>query len=539
MRQTPPRVWRWLAVGLSTVAWSTAQAGCDVDEARAGGGHAHGAVGGHGGGGHEAGGDGHSGHETAAYSKTVYDSGLELFIEYPPLVVGNEAEFSAHVSTVDGYEPASEGTVAVVLTSESAPGERFESGEPVRGGLYQPVATPQHAGERRLFVSYDGPEGSATFPLGNIEVHQSAPEHPPHGDGSPGGISFSKEQQWKVDFATGKVRRRKLQPSVRAQGFVRPAPDATARLRAPFAGRVLEPEGGMPEVGEQIEAGQTLAVIAPTVDANVVPMLRADLSKAKTRVTRRKREVERLKGLVDRGAVPEKRLLDARSRLRAAEADVRAAEQRLEQYRAFDRGGPGATVPLRAPVAGTVTTRPVTPGEYVEPGEVVLRTVDETRLQLEVRVAEANLPKVDRVGGVWFEGEDGEVVELARTEKRFFARVDRIDPSTRTSSFWFGIPDGRDNLVAGQYHRVHLRTGRPEKALAVPASALVEQKGIWTAYVVHGGESFERRIVQIGTRDGDQVEIVDGLEAGDRLVTRGAYYVKLAAATTGVGSHSH
>lgn len=529
--------WRWFALGLLVVAWAGAQVGCDVEDARAGGDHAHGAASGHGGGDHEGG--KHGGHGSAAYSKTLYDSGLELFVEYPPLVVGKDAEFSAHVSTVDGYEAADEGTLSVVLTSESAPGERFESSEPIRGGLYQPVATPEHATKRRLLISYRGPKGSATFLLGEVEVYQSPPDHPPHDDGGGGDISFSKEQQWKVDFATEKAERRTLQPSVRAQGIVRPAPDATARLRAPFAGRVMEPKGGIPDVGERVEAGQTLAVIAPTVDANALPMLRADLSKAKTKVKRKKREVERLKRLVEQNAIPRKRLLDAESDLQAAQADVEAARQRIDQYQSFDRGGRGAAVYLRAPVAGTVAERPTTSGEYVEPGDIILRTIDVERLRLEVRVAEANLPKVDRVGGVWFEREDGEVVELRRTKKSYFARIDRIDPKTRTSSVWFGIPDGHEKLAGGQFHRAHLQTGDPRETLSVPATSLIEEKGIWTVYVVRTGESFERRRVEIGVRDGGQVEIVAGLEPGERIVTRGAYYVKLAAATTGVGSHSH
>lgn len=536
--QTMTCRWQWLAVGLVAAALAGAQAGCDVEGARAGGGHAHGASGSHGGGGH--GDEGHGGHGSAAFSDTVYDSGFELFVEYPPLVAGEEAEFSAHVSTVDGYEPADAGTLAVVLTSESAPGERFETNEPIRGGLYQPVTTPEHIGTRRMFIVYRGEAGTARFPLGEVEVHQSAPEHPTGSEEGDGGhIAFSKEQQWNVDFATGEAEPRRLQPSVRARGIVRSAPDAAARLRAPIAGRVLEPNGGIPEIGERVEAGDTMAVMAPTVDANALPMLRADLSKAKTEVEREKRKVERLKRLAEKGAIPRKRLLDAESDLQAARADVEAARKRIDQYQSFDRGGRGAAVHLRAPVAGRVAERPVASGEYVEPGDVILRTIDEKRLRLEVRIAEANLPNVDRIGGVWFERGDGTTVELNHTEENFFARIDRIDPETRTSSVWFGVPPGHDRLVAGQFHRVHLRTGDSREALAVPATALIERKGIWTAYVVHGGESFERRTVEVGVRDGDHVEVVDGLEPGDRIVTRGAYYVKLAAATTGVGSHSH
>jgi len=543
-----PDTWlihRPIAIGLLVFGLAIAQSGCDRSETDTGHGHSHGHGQGHG----ET---AHKDDESAAQSEVVYDSGLELFVEFPDLVVDRAATFSAHISTVDGYHPADRGTVSVVLTGQSAPGERFETDEPVRDGLYQPVATPEHGGERTLFVVYRGPDETVRFSLGEVDVRDSRdhgddhaheqPEHshqehahPEHDDG----ISFSKEQQWRVDFATGTVQTRELQPSVPAQGIVRSAPDATAELRAPFAGRILEPNDGLPDIGARVEAGQTLAVIAPTVDANALPMLRADLSKAKTKLERENREVERLKKLVEQGAIPKKRLLDAKSDLEAARADVDAARQRVDQYQSFDRGGRGAAIYLRSPIAGTVAERPVTSGEYVEPGDAILQVIDEHRLRLEARIAEANLPKLDRVSGVWFEPNDGDLVQLERTEQTYFARIERIDPATRTSSIWFGMPDDHDDLVAGQYHRVHLQSGTAKQTLAVPTSALIEEKGLWTAYVVAGPESFERRRVEIGMRDGDYVEIVDGLETGERIVTRGALFVKLAATTSGVGSHSH
>lgn len=546
-----PTIWlipRRIAICLLICGPALVQAGCDRSDTDAGHGHSHGHQRGH----EQSHNRTSHGHESTTHSEVVYDSGMELFVEFPDLVVGRSATFAAHVSTVDGYDPADRGTVSVVLTGESAPGERFETDEPVRGGLYQPVATPEHAGDRALFVVYRGPDKTVRFSLGQVDVHESQPHEDDHSEDDhshdddshahgqhDGGISFSKEQQWRVDFATGTVRKRKLQSSVPAQGIVRAAPDATARLRAPFAGRILEPNGGLPDIGDRVEAGQTLAVIAPTVDANALPMLRANLSKAKTKLEREKREVERLGKLVEQEAIPNKRLLDAKSDLEAAQADVDAARQRVDQYQSFDRGGRSAAIRLRAPIAGTVAERTVTSGEYVEPGDAILQVIDENRLHLEARVAESNLPKLDRVGGVWFEPNDGDLVQLDRTEQRYFARIDRIDPTTRTSSIWFGIPDDHDDLVAGQYHRVHLQSGSANDALALPATALIEQKGLWTAYVVTGPESFERRRVEIGMRDGAYVEIVGGLDPGERIVTRGAFFVKLAATTSGVGSHSH
>jgi len=57
--------------------------------------------------------------------------------------------------------------------------------------------------------------------------------------------------------------------------------------------------------------------------------------------------------------------------------------------------------------------------------------------------------------------------------------------------------------------------------------------------VMLGGESFERRVLRLGIRDGDYVQVKSGLEPGERIVTRGAYLVRLAAASPAEAGHGH
>jgi multidrug efflux pump subunit AcrA (membrane-fusion protein) len=76
--------------------------------------------------------------------------------------------------------------------------------------------------------------------------------------------------------------------------------------------------------------------------------------------------------------------------------------------------------------------------------------------------------------------------------------------------------------------------------LTVPASAVIDEEIDKVVFVQVSGESFERRTVQTGPTFGDRFSIVSGLEPGDRVVTRGAYVVKLAGALVAVGSaHVH
>jgi multidrug efflux pump subunit AcrA (membrane-fusion protein) len=73
----------------------------------------------------------------------------------------------------------------------------------------------------------------------------------------------------------------------------------------------------------------------------------------------------------------------------------------------------------------------------------------------------------------------------------------------------------------------------------VPAAAIVDDAGRPIVFVQREGETFERRAVTLGTRSGDLVQITDGIRTGDRVVTRGAYLVRLASLSTSVPAHGH
>jgi membrane fusion protein, heavy metal efflux system len=86
---------------------------------------------------------------------------------------------------------------------------------------------------------------------------------------------------------------------------------------------------------------------------------------------------------------------------------------------------------------------------------------------------------------------------------------------------------------------VEIWSGKSEQALAVPSSAIVDEGGQSVVFVQRGGESFERRVVAIGIRDGDQVEIFSGLKPAERVVTRGAYLVRLSGASPKAAGEGH
>ena len=76
-------------------------------------------------------------------------------------------------------------------------------------------------------------------------------------------------------------------------------------------------------------------------------------------------------------------------------------------------------------------------------------------------------------------------------------------------------------------------------AVTVPASAIVDDGGQPVVFVQVGGESFERRPVRLGHREGGDVQVIGDVAAGDRVVTTGAPLIRLAALSPQVPAHGH
>jgi membrane fusion protein, heavy metal efflux system len=103
----------------------------------------------------------------------------------------------------------------------------------------------------------------------------------------------------------------------------------------------------------------------------------------------------------------------------------------------------------------------------------------------------------------------------------------------------FALDNASARLPVGAFARVFIVNGEERKALAVPESALVDDSGTPVVFVQVEGESFERRVVRLGARDRGYAEVLSGAKAGEHIVTRGAWSVKLAASSGSIPAHGH
>jgi membrane fusion protein, heavy metal efflux system len=524
--------------------------GCDYfpHGHNADGSHLRGQVGDHGGAhdDHGGGDEGGHGHEPGAIAVTHFTAQTELFVEYPALIVGEQSAFAAHLTYLSDFTPVAAGTLSVRLSGGGAE-EAFSVDAPSIPGIFRPLAIPTQAGERSLKLELNTPDLTVIHDLGTVTVypdkHAAEAAREPEQD-SNGEISLLKEQQWKVDFATAEVSTRGLRASIAATGIIRARSDGEALVSAPAAGHLL-PGTAFPRLGTRVEAGDTLALIAPRVAGEVdVVSLELALQRARSALNLAAGERKRLADLVAQQAAPEKRLNEAKNAEHVARAELDAAEQRLKQYqRTLDASGSGKTsaITVRAPMAGILAEIRVAAGSFVQEGQAMFHLVETDRLWLEAKVAEADLGRLGTPSGAWFEVEGfAQTFEIKAADGgKLVAAGNVVDAVSRTAPFVFEFANTDHALRVGMFAQVHIWTGEAVESVALPVRALVDEAGQDVAYVMLGGESFERRVLRLGVREGGYVEVKSGIQAGERVVTRGAYLVRLAAASPAEAGHGH
>ena len=479
--------------------------------------------------------------EPEALSVTRWTEKTELFAEYPPLAVGFTSRFAIHLTRLSDFKALTEGTVEVRLDGGSAQPEVFRVDAPSRPGIFGVDVTPTHAGKRQLVIVLKATGLSDEHPVGGVEVHPNAEAAraaaPAGGEDAPG-ISFLKEQQWSLDFGTALVTEQAVRESIRIPARLEARPGGAADVVAPIDGRLT----GVVDValGANVARGQELARMVPPPSAPAdFPQLQRVRAEAQTALALATRDRERAERLTTAGAAPGRRLDEARSAEEQATARLTAAEASLAQYNAARTGGTTDAQGLfivRAPVGGVIAQRNAATGANVTAGSVLFRVVDAAQVHVVGQVPEAQAARA----------------RLARAaEVEIAGRADRLpagrlvgvgkvlDPQSRTLPITFAFENRTIGLPVGQAAFVHLLLEATPARPVVAATAIVDDAGRPIVFVQREGETFERRAVTLGPRSGDVVQITEGVKPGDRVVTKGAYLVRLASLSTSVPAHGH
>ena len=338
-------------------------------------------------------------------------------------------------------------------------------------------------------------------------------------------VRMSRLLRERAGVETAPARRRPLSPTLDAVGSVDFDRDRVAEVGSRVGGRVARMLVGQ---GAAVAAGQALVEIE---SAAVSEALAAYVS-AQAAAQAARAESARLARLEADRLVTAREVERQRAELVAQEAAQRGALQRLmaagltaAEAQALARAPAVARVTLRAPIAGRVVAREVVLGQVVEPTTTILQIADPARLWVLLEVFERDLARVAPGSPVEIQTDARPGVTLRGAVAHVATSVNH---ATRTARVRVEIDNATGALRPGQFVRARVlgAAALARMAVTAPRDAVVQVEGRPAAFVAAGGDEFELRAVELGAVDGDEVEIERGVEAGESLVTRGAFALK-------------
>ena len=527
--------------------------------------------------------DGHDhGHEGEGHLLlTAYSDGLEFFAETGTFVAGQEVSVLLHVTELQDFKPyvGEDVSVCLVPKGESAgdncgncshghgteaepeiegeghthqheghshEGEAHEDhqhegeghshqheseghthqheGKTEVQGIYRFCVRAEAEGEANLVFSADGQRASIP-----VRVFGSASEASEYAESlevrSSNGAVFPKEKSWSVDFATEEAVLEPFGQVIRATSRVQPSQEEVFTVSALTDGVVSIGAKALVE-GREVRKGETLCIVkgSGTADEN----LATKYARAEADYNFARNEYERKKALASDRIVSE-------SELRQAEAAFEIAKAVFENLKGnFDASGQSA----KSPIEGFVTSVTVSNGQFVRAGDPIA-TVSRSRSLLVVAEIQPRYSAClkDICGATFKDMDSGRIWTLDELGGKVVSYGKSVSSDSPLIPVTFSVPN-KGGFIPGSFLQTRIITRSETPAITLPTTSLIEEQGNYFVYRQLTPEYFEKTPVTIGASDGLRTEIRSGLSAGERVVSKGAMFVKLAQASGALDPHA-
>ena len=518
--------------------------------------------------------DGHEhGHEGEGHLLlTAYSDGLEFFAETGTFVAGQEVSVLLHVTEIQDFKPyvGEDVSVCLVPKGESAgdncgncshghgkeaepeiegeghthqheghshEGETHEGHQHEDGGhthqhegktevqgIYRFCVRAEAEGEANLVFSADGQRASIP-----VRVFGSASEASEYAESlevrSSNGAVFPKEKSWSVDFATEEAVLEPFGQVIRATSRVQPSQEEVFTVSALTDGVVSIGAKALVE-GREVRKGETLCIVkgSGTADEN----LATKYARAEADYNFARNEYERKKALASDRIVSE-------SELRQAEAAFEIAKAVFENLKGnFDASGQSA----KSPIEGFVTSVTVSNGQFVRAGDPIA-TVSRSRSLLVVAEIQPRYSAClkDICGATFKDMDSGRIWTLDELGGKVVSYGKSVSSDSPLIPVTFSVPN-KGGFIPGSFLQTRIITRSETPAITLPTTSLIEEQGNYFVYRQLTPEYFEKTPVTIGASDGMRTEIRSGLSAGERVVSKGAMFVKLAQASGALDPHA-
>jgi RND family efflux transporter MFP subunit len=419
----------------------------------------------------------------------------------------------------------------------------------LRSGIFQLKLKAPQAGTYKCRLEVTGPQIEDVIEGFEIVVHPNAQTAKKASEGDDTGgaepISFLKEQQWKIPFATAFSVDGAVAPTVEVAGEVSTPPAGQAEVGAAISGRLVAPPKGIPKPGQGVKKGELLATIAPA-PAAPEDGARATLAvvEAKARREAAQAAFERAERLIADQAISQREVDDAKRELGVAEEAVKASERARAIFAGSASGSGAGSYRVTSPIDGIVVDVEATTGQSLRGGDLLFRVVNLEEVWLLGKVPEQEAARIvaEQDAAFKLQGLE-EWLPLRVTGDDTNASVVNVgkvvDKRSRTVEIIYGLNEPDKRLRIGALISVAVPVGESWKGVVVTRGAVLDDDGSSVVYVQTEGEAFEERSVRLGPVSGAYIGIQSGVSAGERVVTLGANVVRLSSRAGSAPAHGH
>lgn len=374
----------------------------------------------------------------------------------------------------------------------------------------------EHKGDTHEHQDHDGHNHAADSHEGHN--HEKEAQEQEHSDE----IIFSQAQAAKTEFEVKEVQPKNFYQVIKTTGQILPAPGDESVIVATNSGTVSFADNRLTE-GSAVKQGQALFSIASKnlSEGDYYSKVNAAYQKAKT-------EFERAGTLVKDKIISQKEYESIRLDYQNAKI----------AYDAVSGKQSAKGVNVLAPIGGYIKNIVIKDGEYVTAGQTLGTVSQNQRLVLRAEVSEKYYKSLNTISSANFKTPyDNQVYALSDLKGKLLS----IGKTAGENSFFVPVSfefDNRGDIVPGAFVEIFLESTPLENVITVPVSALTNEMGIYYVYVQIDAEGYRKQEVKTGAGNGKEVQILNGLQPGERVVTKGAYQVKMASAS-GAIPHGH
>ncbi len=364
--------------------------------------------------------------------------------------------------------------------------------------------------------------------------------NPYHEEAGPTQISLLPEALKGQTFQNELVRRQTVLSEIKVTAAIEPNQYKLAQISPRIEGKAIQV---IPELGDLVQAGQTLALL----DSIELGQKKAEFLQARVNLKLARRNFKREHRLFKQRISSEKEFLDAQGEFERNRAAYRASrealrmigvpEEEIKEMQWDAKNHPLSYFHLTAPFAGTILARNITMGEMIRPTDVPFTLADLTTVWLALDIFEKDLAHiseglkirfmVDAYPNEWVEGTLTHILNV-------------LDPDTRTVHAHAEIENRSGRFRPGMFATVVIRVPSSDQreSIVIPQTAIQKVANKSLAFVEERPGTYAVREVILGTPVPPDIEIREGLKEGERVVTKGSFYLKsiLLAETIGADS---